>query len=146
MLYFRKNAPFQHLQQSVQLIYKSCGSLKEWSCLPWGPVLFLPMLWQHNPGLSCQGERRSQVVQSLLDKEVPSQTKVLLVWFILKVYFLQMECCRIMVSITHTCLGCLHVLSEALLFALCLMCTPFMWKEEIERREPLKARCGLGSL
>lgn len=49
----------------------------------------------------------------------------------LRVYLLQMECCRIMVSIRHICLG---YWSETFLFTLCLMCIPFMWREEIERR------------
>ena len=75
MLYFSKNAPFHHLQQSVQLVYQSHRCLKERSCPPWGPGLFLPVPWWHNPGLFCQGERESQVVQSILGMEVPSQTK-----------------------------------------------------------------------
>lgn len=141
---FSKNAPFQHLQQFVRLIYKSRESLKEQSSLSWGPVLFLTMLWHHNPGLSSQGERGSQVVQSFLDKILPN--KIFLIWFMLRMYIVQMESCRIMVSITDTCLSCLHVLSETFLFTLCLMCIHFMWKEEIERGWSLKACCGLGSL
>lgn len=71
--------------------YKSCRYLKEWSCLPWGPVLFLPMLWQHNPGLSCQGERRwcrvSWIRKFSLKQSPPGMSCITL-----GVYLLQMEC------------------------------------------------------